>query len=101
MQVMMSARSHARLLARDGKALEGLEVVTLDAEGRVDGPADADPEVYWLNLDIIADGNFRAMQQQAANGVRGRWMQTCIAGLESPAFKALMAHGLRLCKSDA
>lgn len=101
MQVMMSARSHARLLARGAEALAGLEIVTIDAEGRIDGPADADPEIYWLNLDTIADGNFRTMQQQAINGTRGRWMQTCVAGVDGPAFREVMAKGLKLTKSDA
>jgi phosphoglycerate dehydrogenase-like enzyme len=101
MQVMMSARSHARLLARGARALEGLEIVTVDSAGRIEGPANPDPEIFWLNLDVIADGAFRAMQQLATKGERGRWMQTCIAGVDSPAFKAVMAHGLKLCKSDA
>jgi phosphoglycerate dehydrogenase-like enzyme len=101
MQVMMSARSHARLSARGAKALEGLEIITLDADGRIDGPPDADPEIYWVNLDTIADRTFRPMLERAAKGARARWVQTCAAGLDGPAFKAVMARGVRLCKSDA
>jgi phosphoglycerate dehydrogenase-like enzyme len=102
MQVLMPASSYARLRGRKAPVLDRVEIITLDAGGRFSsGEGPPDPEFYWINLDAVAERNFQVFQQHAARGTRGQWAQTCAAGLDSPGFKAMMANGLRLCKSDA
>ena len=101
-QILMTAAAHERVRARLGEA----DVVTLDTDGtlrRGGEPVGADaiaPTIAWASLDSYPDGPLgHIFKHILANDVR--WCQLFNAGLDNPAFTALMAHGVRLTKSDA
>jgi phosphoglycerate dehydrogenase-like enzyme len=102
MQVLMSEAA----LSRVGAALDGdLDIVTIDAAGvlrRGGQPIDtADPEIFWISLDLYKAGTLPAFFGQILKGTRGRWAQVFAAGLDNPVFKMVMGKGIRLTKGSA
>ena len=85
----------------------GLDLVLLQADGSVhrDGATAADgsvdPEAAWFSMDLFTGGPAGAFFGRLMQGSKGRWLQSFSAGIDSPAFKAVMHKGLRLTKSDA
>ena len=101
-QLLMTVAAHIRVRGRLGEA----DVVTIDTDGALarNGVPVADseiaPTVAWASLDAYPAGLLpRLFGLILAHPVR--WCQLFNAGLDNPAFKALMAHGVRLTKSDA
>lgn len=105
MQILMSETAHGRVQDRLAAMAPGLEVVTLSPDGvlKRDGAVieAADPEVYWVSLDLYASGQLGPFFARMMQGSQGRWAQLFNAGLDNVAFKHLMAKGLRLSKSNA
>lgn len=97
MQVLMSQAAHDRVRDRLPK---GVEVATIAKDGAV-MPQGADPEGFWFSLDLYADGGAPGFFGALLKGANGKWMQSFSAGLDSPAFKMVMAKGLKITKSDA
>jgi len=104
MQILLSEAAHARVA---GALPAGLDVVTMDPTGAfkrggvaVDA-ASVDPEVFWLSLDLFPAGMIPAFMAQVLRGTRGKWLQSLAAGVDNPAFKAVMGKGIRLTKSSA
>ncbi len=101
-QLLMTAAAHERIRDR----LTDADVVTLEIDGsltRNGAPvteATLAPTLAWASLDAYPAGQLpRLFQLILAHPVR--WCQLFNAGLDNPAFRALMAHGVRLTKSDA
>lgn len=101
-QILMTAAAYERVRER----LPDADVVTLALDGTVSRngePVAADaiaPTLAWASLDAYPAGQLpRLFQLILAHPVR--WCQLFNAGLDNSAFKALMAHGVRLTKSDA
>jgi len=104
MQILLSEAAHARVA---GALPAGLDIVTMDPTGAfkrggvaVDA-ASVDPEVFWLSLDLFPAGMIPAFMAQVLRGTRGKWLQSLAAGVDNPAFKAVMGKGIRLTKSSA
>ena len=101
-QILMTAAAFERVSERLGEA----DVVTVDGDGAlarngvaVDEGAIA-PTLAWASLDAYPAGLLpRLFGLILAHDVA--WCQLFNAGLDNPAFRALMAHGVRLTKSDA
>ena len=101
-QILMTAAAHERVRDRLGEA----DVVTLGTSGtlrRGGEPVAADaiaPTLGWASLDAYPAGQLsRLFQLLMKHGVA--WCQLFNAGLDNPAFAALMRAGIRLTKSDA
>lgn len=101
-QILMTAAAHERVRAR----LPGSDIVTLATDGSLHhngilaNESDIAPTVAWASLDAYPAGQLpRLFQLILAHPVR--WCQLFNAGLDNPAFKALMSHDVRLTKSDA
>lgn len=105
MQILMSEAALGRVRDRLAAMAPGLDVVTVDPAGvlKRDGAVieAVDPEVYWVSLDIYASGQLGAFFGRMLQGKGGKWAQLFNAGLDNAAFRHLMAHGLRLTKSNA
>ena len=79
MQVLMSEAAHARVASELAAIGGGLEIVTLAADGalslRGEPLEEADPEVFWLSLDMYEGGLLpgafqRILKGTAADGCR-------------------------------
>src|SRR5580704_9527219 len=106
LQILMAQAARERVRGRLATVAEGLDVLTLDAEGRIwrgDAPAgdDVDPEIYWISLDLYPAGQLPLVFARILQGKAARWAQIFLAGLDNPAFGQLMAKGVRLTKSSA
>jgi phosphoglycerate dehydrogenase-like enzyme len=106
LQILMAKAAHERVRGRLAAVAEGLDVLTIDVEGRVwrgDTLAgdDIDPEVYWVSLDLYPAGLMPQVFGRILQGQKARWAQIFLAGLDNPAFRQLMAKGVRLTKSSA
>ena len=107
MQVLMSQAALARVADRLATAGDGIDVITqspdggLHRQGATLDPADVDPEVFWLSLDLFRTPQLPAFLGEMMRGQTGRWAQIFAAGLDHPVFNHLMAKGLRLTKSSA
>ena len=101
-QILMTAAAHERVRDRLG----GADVVTVGTDGALVrdgspvGEGDIAPTLAWASLDAYPAGQlprlFGLMLQHRVD-----WCQLFNAGLDNPAFTALMANGVRLTKSDA
>ena len=104
MQLLMSEAAYGRVEAELPDD-DGLEVVIMSLDGSLSLPGrstgEIEPEVFWLSLDMYASGLLPKAFQQILKGSRSRWAQVFVAGLDNPAFKMVMAKGVRLTKSDA
>lgn len=111
MQILMSAAAHARVRERVKAFGSAVEVIEMDDAGELSckgvpvAPETADPEVFWLSLDLWSGPTpgrlLPAFNRVVLKGMRGRWIQVFSAGIDNPVFKALMDKGLRLTKSQA
>ncbi|HXC54496.1 MAG TPA: NAD(P)-dependent oxidoreductase [Rhizomicrobium sp.] len=105
MQILMSEAAQARVADRLAALGGDLDIVTIAADGTIKraGTAidDADPEVFWLSLDLFPSGLIPAFVGHVLRGTRGRWLQSLAAGVDNPAFKTVIAKGIRLTKSSA
>ena len=105
MQILMSEAAHARVTERLAAFGPELDVVTIDADGtlkRSGVPVEAaDPEVYWISLDLYPAGLLPAVFGRILQGSNGKWAQLFTAGVDNPMFKSVMAKGVRLSKSNA
>lgn len=106
MQALLPLGSYQRLADRIRAAAPALDVVTMDAEGRLarDGvavePDAVAPEVFWISRDLFGGGYmpyFRALVSSES----AKWVQTAMAGVEHPAFKALPERGVQVSNSSA
>jgi phosphoglycerate dehydrogenase-like enzyme len=101
----MSEAAFGRIGARLADHAESLDPVLLCADGvlrRGGAPAErVDPEVVWASLDLYASGQLPAMFGQIFASEALKWVQVFAAGLDNPAFTAVMAKGARLTKSSA
>jgi phosphoglycerate dehydrogenase-like enzyme len=106
MQALLPLGSHQRLADRIRAVAPDLDIVTMDAEGRLarDSAAleadDISPEVFWISRDLFGGGYmpyFRALVSSQS----AKWVQTAMAGVEHPAFKALPERGVRVSNSSA
>ena len=106
MQALLPHGSYQRLADRIHGIAPDLEVVTMDAEGRLarDGAAvtaeEIDPELFWISRDLFGGGYlpyFRALR----DAPNARWVQTAFAGVENPAFKVLPEKGVKVSNSSA
>ena len=101
-QILMTAAAHERVRDRLGEA----DVVTLDTDGtlrRGGEPVAVDaiaPTLGWASLDAYPAGQLPRLFQLMMEH-RVAWCQLFNAGLDNPAFAALMRAGIRLTKSDA
>jgi len=106
MQVLMSKPAYERVAARLREIGDDLQVLAIDADGRVtegDRPFDGvvDPEVGWVSLDMFPNGPMQQIYDSLLKGNNARWVQVLSAGLNNPNFKAIMEKGVRLSKNDA
>lgn len=101
MQILMADTAYARIKDR----LPGdLDVLTFSKDGVKRGGElvnDVDPELFWVSLDLLAGGQLMHFFGRMAQGTKVQWAQIPFAGLDNPAFKALMEKGIRIAKSDA
>jgi phosphoglycerate dehydrogenase-like enzyme len=107
MQVLMSAAALERIRTRLDEIDPNLDVIAMQTDGslhRLGERLDAaliDPEVVWLSLDTFRTGQTAHLFGKLLSSVQTRWTQIFAAGLDHPAFKAVMAKGIRLTKSSA
>jgi len=105
MQILMSEAAHARVADRIGALGAAVDVVTIDAGGtlkRGGVPVEAaDPEGYWISLDLYPAGMLPLVFEQMMRGSAGKWAQLFTAGVDNPLFRSVMAKGVRLSKSNA
>lgn len=105
MQILMSEAAHARVANALAGFGDDLDVLTMDVSGIVSraGAAveDADPEVFWVSLDQYRSGQLPAFFGQILKSTKGKLVQIFAAGVDNPAFKMVMAKGMRLAKSSA
>ena len=106
MQALLPLGGYQRLSDRIRTVAPELQVITMDGEGRLarDGaPVEADaisPEVFWISRDLFGGGYMPYFRALVASPT-ARWVQTAMAGVEHPAFKALPEKGVRVSNSSA
>lgn len=101
MQILMADTAYERVKDR---LPAGLDILTFAKDGiRREGKLvnDADPEFFWVSADLFLSGQLGPFFAHMTNGTKGQWAQIPFAGIDNPAFKAVMAKGIRLTKSDA
>lgn len=101
MQILMADTAYARV---KHSLPPELDVLTFAKDGvRRGGDLvnDVDPELFWVSLDLLAAGTLMPFFGKIAEGTKGQWAQIPFAGIDNPAFKAMMQKGLRIAKSDA
>jgi phosphoglycerate dehydrogenase-like enzyme len=107
MQILMSEAAHGRVRNPLADLQLDLDVVTVDGDGALKrdnalvGAASVDPEVVWVSLDTFKSGQLAHLFGKLLTGTRVKWTQIFAAGVDNPAFKAVMAKGIRLTKSSA
>jgi phosphoglycerate dehydrogenase-like enzyme len=106
MQILMSEAAHRRVET----ALAGqpdLDIVTLGLDGVVSrsgqplAETEVDPDIFWMSVDMYPAGQLPVLFRTVLKGGRGRWIQIFAAGIDNPAFRMVMAKGVRLTKSNA
>ena len=107
MQLLLAKSAFDRIAPRLKVTAPDLDVITItapDAFAR-DGrsvPADqVDPDLIWISADGMRAGLLPTYFGTALKGTKAKWAQLFVAGLDNPAFKQLMAKGIRLTKSTA
>lgn len=106
MQLLMSEAAKARIAPALAE-LRDLDVLTLgldglvSREGRAVPEAEVDPDLFWMSVDMYPAGQLPALFRLMLKGTRGRWVQIFAAGIDNPAFRMVMAKGIRLTKSNA
>lgn len=106
MQLLLTAAALDRVRDRLTALAPDLELITLDgggvyhAGGAVLDVDQVRPELIWLSLDSYP-GVLGGLVRPAVRGDRTVWMQGFMAGLDSPAFKAILGKGVRFTKSSA
>lgn len=106
LQLLLTAAALDRIREPLQALAPDLDLIVLDAEGtyRSQGAVldadQVDPELIWLSLDSYP-GVLGGLLRPATRGSRTVWVQGFMAGLDSPAFKAILGKGVRLTKSSA
>lgn len=104
MQLLLTQPAYDRVKDR---LPDGLDLVLLQVDGSIqrDGSPAADgsidPEAAWFSMDLFVGGPAGAFFRTLMQGSKGRWLQSFSAGVDNPAFKAVVQKGLRLTKSEA
>ena len=107
MQLLMPEAAYTRVASRLAAIRPDLDVVTLDATGAFAKAGQAiaadaiDPEVFWISADLFRTRQFDSFTKLVQTARNGRWVQVFLAGIDSPAFQAIMENGVRLTKSSA
>lgn len=100
MQIVMSASALERVRPRLALRRPQVEVGTF-TPATIETVADLPAQVFWASADLNASGQRQAFLQAVARNGAARWMQTFNAGLDHPAYRAIMERGIRITKSDA
>ena len=105
MQILMSEAALARVSDRLAGLADDFDIITMDAGGAVKRGGEAidsiDPDVFWVSLDLYVGGQLPAFIGRVLQGRAGTWTQIFAAGVDNPAFKAIVSKGIRLSKSSA
>ena len=108
MQILMTEPAYERVRGRLATLAPDAEVVTIavgETYALAGQPIDVDavaPEIVWLTLDSFASGLTRPLLIGMGRGtLKPKWAQLFNAGLDNPAFKAVMAQGVRLTRSSS
>ncbi len=105
MQILMSEAARQRIEGRIDAS--GLDIVTIAPDGAFarDGQAldaaSVHPAIFWMSLDLYKSGQLPDFFRHILRAPNVKWVQIFAAGLDHPAFRQIMAKGLRLTKSSA
>lgn len=106
MQLLISEAAKVRIATALAE-LRDLDVLTLGLDGVVSRggepvtESEVDPDLFWMSTDMYPAGQLPALFRIMLKGSRGRWVQIFAAGIDNPAFRMVMAKGIRLTKSNA
>jgi phosphoglycerate dehydrogenase-like enzyme len=107
MKILLSesalARAHGPLQDL-GVALEPIVVRrdgTILENGGVVDEATIAPEAMWVTIDIMADGGLERFFRIALSSPTLKWVQTFMAGLDSPLFRQILDRGVRISNTHA
>jgi phosphoglycerate dehydrogenase-like enzyme len=106
-QLLLAKSAFDRIAPRLKAAAPDLDVVTIAApdtferNGQTVTADQVDPDLMWVSADGMRAGLLPTYFGAALKGTKTKWAQLFVAGLDNPAFKQLMAKGIRLSKSSA
>jgi phosphoglycerate dehydrogenase-like enzyme len=89
-------------VARFGNDLEVLVVDengTITMDGRAVAPDDARPEIAWVDHRVFFSPAVRSFFTTLLKSPALTWVQSAAAGFDSPAFRQIVAKGVRLSNS--
>ncbi len=89
-------RDHFDALDREG---HGIEWLTLDDDGHLPGPPDAQPAVGWLSSDVFFSGLLERFFEIVEQSPEFRWLQSAAAGVDLAGYRRLMDRGARICNA--
>ena len=89
-------RRHFDTLENEGHDLQWLRLAD---DGRVHGPADAQPEVAWLSSDLFFGGQLTRFFEIVEQAPDFRWLQSAAAGVDLGEYQRLMSRGARMCNA--
>jgi phosphoglycerate dehydrogenase-like enzyme len=106
-QLLLAKTALARVEPRLKALAPDLDVTVITPEGTFErngkqiAADQVDPAFVWFSLDILRDGHVADFFGRVTQGTNGKWMQSCLAGLDNPAFKQILGKNVRLSKSSA
>jgi len=74
---------------------------TIEVGGRKVDPAGVDLDYVWLSPELSLEGGLKAAFELVLKCRSIRVLQTFNAGLDAPAYRQIVAKGVRLCNSSA
>lgn len=107
MQLLLGKTALARIEPRLKALAPGLELTlitpagTFERNGKEIAADQVDPDIVWIASDAMREGHLPNFLDCVVKSTKTRWMQSFLAGLDHPAFKQIMAKGIRLSKSSA
>jgi phosphoglycerate dehydrogenase-like enzyme len=108
MKALLAAKAHARIAGRLAALAPRLDVLTLDEDGvvrRAGAPVPdsevEDAEIFWVSREQFRSPMLPLYLARLMAAPGARWAQVFSAGIDHPAFKAILAKGVRLTKSSA
>lgn len=107
MQLLLAKTAFERIEPRLKALAPDLELTLVTPKGTFerDGTAvtadQVNPDIAWVALDAMRDGYLPGFFECIVKSTKTKWMQSFLAGLDHPAFKQIIAKGIRLSKSSA
>src|SRR5947207_2130214 len=100
MQLLLAKSAYGRVETSLAGLGAGLEIVTISdpdtfqIDHRPVPSTAVDPDIAWVSVDAFPK-LVPAFIGRLLGGTKPRWAQLFVAGLDNPAFRALMERGVR------